>query len=64
MCYAKASQSGASYHDLYTIMILGSIIDIHFQETLSTFISKLQLLCFYSLDSLSVIKLKVLALLS
>jgi hypothetical protein len=44
-------------------MILGSIIDICFWETLSTFIFELKRLRFHSLDTLCVIKFKALALL-
>jgi hypothetical protein len=43
-------------------MILGLIIDIRLQGTLPTFISEIKRLRFHSLDTLSFIRLKGLAL--
>jgi hypothetical protein len=53
--------AGAGYltTHFYSIMILGSIINIHFKGTLSTFIFKIKYFHFDFLDALSVIKLKV-----
>jgi hypothetical protein len=58
--------AGAGYLTtyLYSIMILGSIINSHFKgATLSTFIFKIKYFHSHFLDILSVIKLKVRALL-
>jgi hypothetical protein len=46
-----------------TIMILGLIINIHFLRTFSTLTSESKVLVLYSVDTLSIIILKLLALL-
>jgi hypothetical protein len=62
-CNNKNETIGIKRQDSnYTIMILGSIIIIHFEGTFSTLAFETKALALYSLDTLSLIILKALAL--